>query len=64
MGQGALLCGHGFPPVVEAVVRQASLGTQYGASHELEVRWAEQVRRLVPSASACVLPLRVPKQHS
>ncbi len=42
--------GHGFPPVVEAVRRQVELGTHYGACHELEVRWAELVRDLVPSA--------------
>src|SRR5204863_2747839 len=50
MGHGALLLGHGFPPVVEAVARQAALGTHYGACHELEVRWAELVCELIPSA--------------
>src|SRR5439155_18768829 len=37
-------------PLVEAVQRQAALGTHWGASHELEVQWAELVQRLVPSA--------------
>lgn len=50
MGHGALLCGHNFPPVVRAVQQQAALGTHYGACHELEVRWAEQICRLIPSA--------------
>jgi glutamate-1-semialdehyde 2,1-aminomutase len=49
-GHGALLFGHCHPPIVEAVQRQAALGTHWGASHELEVRWAELVQRLVPSA--------------
>jgi glutamate-1-semialdehyde 2,1-aminomutase len=49
-GHGALLLGHGHPAVIEAVQRQAAIGTHLGASHELEVRWAELVRRLVPCA--------------
>jgi glutamate-1-semialdehyde 2,1-aminomutase len=49
-GHGALLFGHGHPPVIEAVRRQLELGTHWGASHELEVRWAGLVQRLIPSA--------------
>ncbi|MEK6321354.1 MAG: aminotransferase class III-fold pyridoxal phosphate-dependent enzyme [Acidobacteriota bacterium] len=50
MGHGALLMGHAFPPVVEAVTRQLSRGTHYGAPSELEIRWAELVCEQVPSA--------------
>ncbi len=50
MGHGSLLFGHGHPPVVEAVRRQAELGFHPGACHELEREWAEEVVRLVPSA--------------
>lgn len=50
MGHGALICGHNFGPVVQAVTEQLTRGTHYGASHPLEVRWAEQVARLIPSA--------------
>ncbi|MBI5947194.1 MAG: aminotransferase class III-fold pyridoxal phosphate-dependent enzyme [Chloroflexi bacterium] len=50
MGHGALLLGHGYPTVQEAAARQMALGTHYGASHELEIEWAEEVVRLVPSA--------------
>jgi glutamate-1-semialdehyde 2,1-aminomutase len=50
MGHGALLLGHQHPAVVDAVARQAQLGTHYGASHETEVRWGELVCQLVPSA--------------
>jgi len=50
MGHGALLLGHCHPAVVRAIQDQAARGTHLGASHELEVRWAELVRQLVPSA--------------
>ena len=50
MGHGTLLMGHGYAPVVEAIRRQVERGTHYGACHELEVRWAELICRLVPSA--------------
>src|SRR5947209_2999316 len=50
MGHGSLLLGHNHPQVTAAVVEQAHLGTHYGACHELEVAWAEQIARLIPSA--------------
>src|SRR5687767_1383446 len=50
MGHGALFLGHCHPAVVAAVQAQMARGTHLGASHELEVRWAELVNRLVPSA--------------
>ena len=50
MGHGALFLGHCHPSVVEAIREQAGRGTHLGASHELEVRWAELVNRLVPCA--------------
>lgn len=49
-GHGALLLGHAHPSMVEAVTRQAELGTHYGASHELEIRWAQLIGRLMPCA--------------
>lgn len=49
-GHGALLFGHAHPSVVEAIRRQVALGTHFGAAHELEVRWAQLVQRLIPSA--------------
>jgi glutamate-1-semialdehyde 2,1-aminomutase len=49
-GHGALLLGHGHPAVVEAIEQQVKLGTHWGSSHELEVRWAELVNKLVPCA--------------
>jgi len=50
MGHGALLLGHSHPEIVAAATAQLSRGTHLGASHELEVRWAELVTDLVPSA--------------
>ena len=50
MGHGALLLGHNYPSVIEAAAAQLQRGTHYGASQELEIEWAEEVVRLVPSA--------------
>jgi glutamate-1-semialdehyde 2,1-aminomutase len=50
MGHGSLLLGHNHPQVTAAVAEQVHLGTHYGACHELEVAWAEQIARLIPSA--------------
>ena len=49
-GHGALLLGHCAPEVVAAVQRQVTLGTHFGSSHELEVRWAELIKTLIPGA--------------
>lgn len=49
-GHGALLLGHNDPTVQQAVRKQLELGTHYGACHELELRWGELVKRLVPCA--------------
>jgi len=50
MGHGALLLGHNHPHVTEAASAQLLRGTHYGASHELEITWAERVQQLIPSA--------------
>ncbi|MBW1996453.1 MAG: aminotransferase class III-fold pyridoxal phosphate-dependent enzyme [Deltaproteobacteria bacterium] len=49
-GHGALLLGHAHRSLVEALEEQARQGTHFGASHELQVQWAEQIKVLVPSA--------------
>ena len=46
---GPLIFGHAHPQIVDALKRQAELGTSYGASTELEIELAEQVVSLVPS---------------
>ncbi|MGH7364709.1 MAG: aminotransferase class III-fold pyridoxal phosphate-dependent enzyme, partial [Candidatus Methylomirabilales bacterium] len=50
MGHGALFLGHLHPAVVAAVKAQMERGTHLGGCHPLEVRWAELVTQLVPSA--------------
>ena len=49
-GHGALILGHNHPVVQEAVREQVSRGVHYGASHELELEWAEVVKSVIPSA--------------
>ena len=49
-GHGAMLLGHCNPQVMAAVHAQLDRGTHYGACHELEIEWAELVKRLIPSA--------------
>ena len=46
---GPLIFGHAHPRVVEAIIRQAELGTSYGASTELEIELAEKVVNAFPS---------------
>jgi glutamate-1-semialdehyde 2,1-aminomutase len=49
VGHGALFLGHNHPAIVAAVQEQVVKGTHYGANHELEMRWAAAVKRLMPS---------------
>lgn len=46
---GPLIFGHAHPRIVEAIKRQAELGTSYGASTDLEIEVAEKVVNAVPS---------------
>jgi glutamate-1-semialdehyde 2,1-aminomutase len=74
MGHGALFLGHCHPVIIRAVNEQLQRGTHYGACHELEIRWAELVQRLVPSAErvrftnsgteATHLALRLARAHT
>ena len=49
-GHGALLLGHHRPEVDRAIADALARGTHFGSSHEGEVRWAQEVKSLVPSA--------------
>lgn len=49
MSWGPLILGHSHPAIVEAVRRQAALGTSFGAPTEPELELAETICRLVPS---------------
>ncbi len=46
---GPLIVGHAHPDVVEAVTKQAALGTSFGAPTELETDLAEEIKRAYPS---------------
>jgi glutamate-1-semialdehyde 2,1-aminomutase len=46
---GPLLLGHAHPEVLAAIAEAAQHGTSFGAPTEREVRFAEQISRLVPS---------------
>jgi glutamate-1-semialdehyde 2,1-aminomutase len=50
LGNGAMLLGHAHPAVVRAVQEQAPRGTHFGSDHPAQVRWAELIVQLVPSA--------------
>jgi glutamate-1-semialdehyde 2,1-aminomutase len=68
-----LILGHAHPTVVEAVTREYLAGVP-GAGHALEVRWAEIVQELIPSAErvrfvssgteATMLALRLARAHT
>lgn len=49
-GHGALILGHGNKAVEAAVAEALTCGTHFGANHPLEVRWADAIKRLLPSA--------------
>jgi glutamate-1-semialdehyde 2,1-aminomutase len=50
MGYGSLLLGHAHPALVEAVSKQITKGTHFGAENELEIEWAERICQLIPAA--------------
>ena len=55
MAYGALLLGHAYPEIVDAVKNQLAKGTLYGAPTEREVEFAE----LIQKASPCMEMLRL-----
>jgi glutamate-1-semialdehyde 2,1-aminomutase len=55
MAYGALLLGHAYPEIMEAVKNQLSKGSLYGAPTEREVEFAE----LIQKASPCMEMLRL-----
>ncbi|HKV27316.1 MAG TPA: glutamate-1-semialdehyde 2,1-aminomutase [Candidatus Acidoferrales bacterium] len=46
---GALILGHANPPIITAIQEQASRGTSFGVTTELEVELAERIKRAIPS---------------
>ena len=55
MAYGALLLGHAYPDIVEAVKNQLAKGSLYGAPTEREVEFAE----LISKSSPCMEMLRL-----
>lgn len=49
MSWGALILGHAHPVVVEAIIRQASKGTSFGAPTSLEIELAELITTAMPA---------------
>ncbi len=50
MALGAVILGHAYPAVVEAVTRQAAEGVSFSTAHPLEVEVAEALTELIPGA--------------
>ncbi len=50
MGHAAVILGHGYAPVIEAVKEQLDYGTHFGYLNEEAIKWAEQVCKWFPSA--------------
>ena len=50
IGHGSLILGHNDPEISAAMRQQVIDGTHFSAGHEGEIRWAEKVVELVPSA--------------
>ena len=46
---GALALGHAYPAVVDAIARQAALGTSFGAPTEAETQLAERIVSAMPA---------------
>lgn len=50
MGHGAIIMGHGYAPVLKAALLQIEEGAHLGFPTEWEIRHAEQISRMIPSA--------------
>lgn len=46
---GPMILGHAYPPVVKAIADAAANSASFGASAEIEIELAEQVRAMMPS---------------
>ncbi len=74
MSWGPLILGHAHPEVVEAIRKQAALGTSYGAPTELELELAEMITDAFPSidmirlvssgTEACMSALRLARAYT
>lgn len=49
-GHGSMILGHAHPEIVRVVQEQVAIGTHLSMSSDLEIRWAQLVQQLIPSA--------------
>ena len=49
-GHGSMILGHSHPDIVKSVHDAMSLGTQMGSSTDMEIKWGQLVKELVPCA--------------
>jgi len=49
-GHGSMILGQAHPVIVKAVQERMALGTHLSASSDLEIRWADLVKELIPCA--------------
>ncbi len=49
-GHGSMILGQANPAIVKAVQDRMALGTHLSASSDLEIRWADLVKQLIPCA--------------
>ncbi len=69
-----MLLGHNHPAVVAAIREAVDNGSHFGSNHELEIRWAQAIQRLMPSAErvrftssgteATLMALRLARAHT
>ena len=50
MGHGALILGHCHLAIVQAIQEQLTKGVHYSHNNEIEVRWAETIKSMMPVA--------------
>ncbi len=50
MGHGSLIFGHTHPVITQALTAQLNKGTHFGGNQAGEIRWAQLVNKLIPSA--------------
>src|SRR5262245_64114909 len=73
-GHGSIILGHNHPAVLKAILEQAPKGTHWSAGSEIELRWAELIRAIVPGAErvrfmmtgteATALAIRIARAHT
>ena len=73
-GHGSMILGHAHPDIVSVVSEQITKGTHPSASTDLEIRWGQLVRELIPSAEkirfhssgteAAMMGIRMARAHT